>query len=146
MLLVGQAPSRDSDPARAFSGRSGERLCQLSGLTHREFWDRVDAINLIDAWPGKRGPKGDRFNLVEARKAAVVYMNTFADRGPSYRSFVLVGRMVATAFGLGHLDWFACYGIPCYAVIPHPSGANYLWNQPAIVERARAFFRERLPR
>lgn len=146
MLLVGQAPSQDSDPAQPFSGRSGAHLIDLSGLRRDEFWARVDAINLLDRWPGKRGPKGDHFNLVEARASAARQMNAFDDAGFGYDYYVLCGRKVAAAFGLDHLDFFALYGIPYFVVIPHPSGANYLWNRAIVQARARAFFHKALPR
>lgn len=146
MLLVGQAPSRNSNPAFAFSGRSGERLIALSGLTYEEFWGRVDAVNLVIAWPGKAGPKGDKFPLMEARKAAVAYMSGLAVVGPEYAVFVLCGRAVARAFDLEFLDWFKTYGIPRFAVIPHPSGVNHMWNDPRTTRQARRFFRRWLPR
>lgn len=146
MLLVGQAPSRDSDPTRAFSGRSGARLVRLSGLSAEDFWTRVAAINLLDHWPGKRGPKGDHFRLVDARLAAVRIMYAFDSAGDSFNYYVLCGRNVAAAYGLDHLDWFVPYGVPPFVVIPHPSGANHVWNDHAIIQKALDFFREALPR
>jgi len=67
-LIVGQAPSRDSDPAEPFSGASGARLAALCGLTHAEFLSAFARVNLLSAFPGKAS-KGDLFPLAEACEA-----------------------------------------------------------------------------
>jgi hypothetical protein len=59
------------------------------------------------------------------------------------RSFVLLaGHRVAAAFGVreGYLREFVLQGVPA-AVVPHPSGVNRWWNDPANVARASAFLR-----
>lgn len=124
-LLIGQAPSRDSDPARPFSGRSGRFLERLAGLPEGGLAVAFELANLVDRWPGAspRG-KGDRFPKNLARLAA----DRFDLRG---RTVVFAGLAVARAFGFAKPPvGFAPHRGGLCVVIPHPSGVNLWWNDP----------------
>ncbi len=73
--------------------------------------------------------------LAVARDQADIVRRMF----PS-RRFVLFGRKVARAFGLGpEAPWMTWdEGI---AVVPHPSGRSYWYNDPENRARARTFLR-----
>lgn len=139
-LIVGQAPSRDTDGQAPFTGRSGARLADLLGIPHPALPRYVDLVNLIDRWPGKRG-KGDRFPIGEARAAAAMLLSvTPHDR------IVVCGGRVAEALGLPvdirPLETHT-RGPRLFLMLPHPSGVNLWWNDPdhvaAATERLRKF-------
>lgn len=125
VVLVGQAPSRGSDPKRPLSGRSGEFLSLLAGFPVRR---RFELRNLLDVFPGKKG-KGDAFPLWKARLAA--WELTKKLKG---RRVVLLGQNVARAFGMARRGLFhwepGPWPIRETAVFPHPSGINLFWNSP----------------
>lgn len=134
-VLIGEAPSRTSDPTVPFSGRSGDRLRKLVDL------DRFELRNLLDAYPGKKG-KG---TLWDATGACVRACEVAA--GLEGRSVVFVGRRVSTAFGHSRLDWCRWHreerGFEV-AAIPHPSGIVRFWNDPANVSAVREFLESTL--
>ena len=70
VLLIGQAPSRMSDPAEPLSGPCGGRLADLCGLSLPDFLARFDRVNLIDRFPGKAA-KGDLFPVDRARRKVI---------------------------------------------------------------------------
>lgn len=136
-LLVGQAPSRSAGHARAFDGESGRRLARLLDLP--SIFDAFETVNLLRRWPGKHGgryayrEKGDRFPLQAARRSARRLRATLTPG----RVVVLCGGRVARAFGIDvpALHWARIDG--CWVlVLPHPSGCNLWWNDPANRERA----------
>lgn len=132
-LLLGEAPSRTSDPLRPFSGSSGDRLRLVLGGALRPSYQLA---NLFSAWPGRESDgKGSRWDAREARAAA----SALDLRG---RRVVFVGRRVARAFGherAPFLEWAEDERGFRFAVLPHPSGIVRWWNEPANVERARSF-------
>ena len=136
--LVGQAPSRTSDPARPFDGPTGRRLADLLGLPARALGHVFELANVLGAWPGAARDKGDRFPAREARAAA----EELLARVPPGARVVAVGSGVAAAIGLdtSPLAWTACRGREA-ALLPHPSGMNLWWNERANREAAGAFLR-----
>jgi uracil-DNA glycosylase len=135
-VVVGQAPSRLSDPREPLSGASGRRLAELCGCTHEQFMAAFERRNALDEWPGSAG-KGDAF--VGLRAARMI-----ADRiAPELegRRVVLLGFVLADAFGLSRAAFeFTEHRGASYAFSPHPSGASLWWNTKSNVERARAFW------
>lgn len=57
--------------------------------------------------------------------------------------FLLLGRKVATAFGLKDAELFSTVGR--FVVIPHPSGRCREWNDPTAFQRARGLVAPHLP-
>lgn len=139
-VLIGEAPARTTVGRPPFHGRSAARLARLAGVD--DLRDAFELANLLDRWPGPERGKGSAFPLALARESA-------AELAPRLRGrrAIFVGRRVATAFRvrLPYLTWRAVVaaGVPTMAaVLPHPSGVNHFWNDPASVELARAFLAE----
>ncbi len=141
ITIVGEAPSRTSDPKKPFEGRSGKRLAELAGLECPTLL-RYEAtlVNVLQRWPGDgyAGEKGSHFPLAKAKRAA--------KRIELVGVVILAGRRVATAFGMKDAEYFQWHRTdrhgPCLlVVVPHPSGCNRFWNYPENVARASAFMR-----
>jgi hypothetical protein len=127
LFVIGESPSKTSDPAVAFSGRSGARLRRL-GLD-------LDTCVRSNLFP----EHVTRWSAPEARRAAREHAPGLAGR-----RVLFVGVRVARAFGVDPyplMDWQLDDRFE-YAVVPHPSGANRWWNEPSNVETARWFFRD----
>lgn len=140
-LLIGEAPSRKSDPKKPFQGASGRRLARMAGLDSEEdLPTRFRMTNVLGRWPGtgNAGEKGSRFPIARAKRAA--------RRIELLGVVILAGRRVAKAFGMAEAPYFRWYATdrhgPCrIAVIPHPSGCNQFYNVPANREKVAAFLR-----
>ena len=136
VVIIGQAPSRLSDPREPLSGNSGRRLAALSGLTTAEFLDRFERRNLLDAWPGKAG-KGDKFAGAGEARALAESLRA----GLATRRVVLLGTGVARAFGFpGEPFLFGEHWEGSFAMVPHPSGTNRWWNDRERVAQAQRFW------
>lgn len=153
-VLIGQAPSRTSDPRRPLSGDPlASKLAALCGLTKAEYLRAFERRNLLDRWPGK-ATKGDAWPAKEALSAAW-------NLGPRLRGrrAIFLGRRVAEAFGMPKrapfLDWVAFrvrprpgnragHSVGEAAIFPHPSGVNLWWNDPRNVRRAARFLKGEL--
>lgn len=139
IIIIGQAPSRASDPREPLSGRSGARLASLCGLAMPEFLARFERWNLLDAHPGRReGVEGDVYvGVREARRLADGLLPAL--RG---RFAVVLGATNAAAFRIT-APAFEFHDVArCgLAWSPHPSGVSRWWNDAANEERARAFWR-----
>jgi uracil-DNA glycosylase len=143
IVLVGQAPSRDTDGRAPFSGKSGQRLERLAGLGSGELQARFALANVLQRWPGSAG-KGDLFPMADARRAAPRLLRALAGR-----RVVAVGCAVAKALGvasaLPDLTWRKFALLDAIAVVPHPSGVNRWWNEPGNRDAAAAFLRSLWP-
>lgn len=136
-VIVGQAPSRTSDPAEPLSGRSGQRLAELCGITMPDFLERFERINLLVGWQGKNG-KGDRFEpgaAPERVAQALLYLRA--------RNVIILGAINSTSLGV---IWpklsFRPFNAGNFAWCPHPSGINVWWNDRVNVAMARRFWTE----
>lgn len=138
-LIIGQAPSRMSDPDEPLSGNSGRRLAALCGLDLRTFIDGFERRNLLSRWPGSSTGAGDRFvGSAEARRLAE---STRPLLGPPDRKVIVLGFATAAAFGLTQPALtFAPHWGRLFAFCPHPSGVSRWWNDPTCEERARTFW------
>lgn len=142
LLIIGQAPARGNDDKPPFSGRSGARIALLMGVgnTGDVLPIYFDLINLIPNYPGRKGAKGDCFDMATARRAAEDLKKEL--RGQPRRRILLMGKNVRRAMGVNgnweYLEWFPLLKHEA-AVFPHPSGINKWWNSKANVEAARQF-------
>lgn len=125
VLFVGERNPYGSDDYFALypepAGAAGARLCEILGLSHREYLRRFDRINLL---------KRD-WSLPAARRAAVRL---------AHRRRILLGARVCAAHGVP-FDPFNHFSIGMdvwVLVLPHPSGRCRLWNGKGAVEKARA--------
>lgn len=142
VVLVGQAPSRDTDGKAPFSGRSGKRIAQLMGIPHEDLPKRFALANIFDSWPGKAG-KGDAFPLELARKRGWAARSDLKGR-----RVVAFGASVIKVLGYHPDDHLLKFMVReagnsslSIAYVPHPSGVNRWWNDPANVLKAREFLR-----
>jgi uracil-DNA glycosylase len=142
-LIIGQAPARGNDDKPPFSGQSGARLARLAGVgvSGDVLPEHFDLINLIEAYPGKKG-RGDYFDMATAREAAMLIRDRLRQDPP--RLVLLMGRKVKRAMGVNgdveYLEWFNLEE-SLAACFPHPSGLNHWWNEPGNVGLAQGFLR-----
>lgn len=138
-LLIGEAPSKNEHPPTPLEGRIGRRLAACAGLSFEEFLERFDRVNLLDVRQDTK-EKGFEFDMEKASKSARRMYWTLENG----RTIILLGKRVAAAFALPSeyfqpLRW-APVDLTFY-VVPHPSGVNRWWNDPANVEKMNAFMR-----
>jgi len=134
LLIVGQAPSRTSNPAEVLRGKSGAKIRELLGLSKRRFI-QCTRVNLAPLWTGKDG-KGDAF---EADPDLVI---TALSLARDHETVLLLGRAVSGALGYGGYEYFEPIKKEktTFYVVPHPSGINRWWNDPANRRVAERFF------
>jgi hypothetical protein len=136
LLIVGEAPS--SSRGEALSGRSGQRLAELMGLTLPEYLAAFERVNLLDDCQERFG-KGMAFPLLPAMGRA------FELQAGPWTHYLLCGKRVGAAFGFDpvrvrYLRWYLHAGRR-YGIIPHPSGIVRWYNDPANLARARRWLR-----
>lgn len=132
----------------AITGSIGRRLAKLAGYNVKareelRFYAKHARRNLNAKWNGKSG-KGDVFDREEGGREAERILNEGFDR------HVLLGREVATCFGLGAVPWLEEKLVhndqlnkpQRFLVFPHPSGLSTWWNEPFNEFRARKRLRE----
>lgn len=136
ILIVGQGPSKSGVGKMPLDGDkgSGAKLAELAGVTAEQLHEKAECINLLTEWYGSNG-KGDKFPMEFAKENAASLKPLFAQ----YKHVILLGSNVAAAFGYKSktLHWFG--KDPLIAIVPHPSGVNRHWNDPANVEHAKLF-------
>lgn len=137
-LVVGEAPNRTGMMNRPIDGRCGSILAALGGVDVAEFLRLFARANVLDAWPGPGASKGSQFPMAEARVGAAKLAKKFVGG----RLVILLGHRTAAAFGVrdGYLAKRRVDGADV-VVLPHPSGINRWYNDPANVARARRFMR-----
>ncbi len=154
IVLVGIAPSPRTPPGRpALSPPPGEAP---SSITARILEDLVGRpVPEVFATANLLERAGDEQDIEIVRDRAAATIDLLAGR-----RVIGLGRIVGRALtGLATESWFrwepmlarraiSPLGIEVprgeVATVPHPSGRNLWWNDPANRERARAFFRELL--
>lgn len=154
-LLVGEAPARTGKrnlhaclAARALNVPAKAGLTGLLRTQHGELFDFVmdtRHANLLKTWPGA-ARRGSAFPMAEARVAADAFLEVIEIVQPE--AILLAGRRVAAAFrhhmhhrGTDYFEHLELEGREA-RVVPHPSGVNRWWNDPANRERARKFLAE----
>ena len=130
--LVGQAPSRRSDPRKPLAGPNGRKVARLAGMSYDDLI-ACRRKHLNTHYSGKRG-KGNAFDRAKGYvNAADVLMDWGVER------IVLLGKNVARCFGFRDLPFLAeirIYGRR-FLIFPHPSGTNRWWNERRNERRAR---------
>jgi len=120
------------EPAHSAGGRLRRKILGVRPHTYR----LCERYNLcVGTWDRER-----------AKVRAAQILNDHA--GQPERVLVLLGRKVAEAFGLADMPAFSSrqiIGGPRVVVLPHPSGRNMTWNDPASVARARLAIRTACP-
>lgn len=134
-ILVGESNPFGSDPYFALypapEGSAGWRLAQeifrfQFRKTYLESFERMNLIQL---------PPNANWSAPAAREAAARLEPLWVGR-----RVVLLGTRVCAAFGFPNVPPFTSkrrYEVD-YFFLPHPSGRNRIWNDPASIEKARA--------
>jgi uracil-DNA glycosylase len=167
-LLLGEAPSRSGDQYWRFplSGAVGKRLAEWSDLTPepggtqygRWYWPLCEVFeprNLLERWPGAQG-RGAAFPLELAGPAWDGLLPTLQGR-----VVVLLGARLRALVGLPREFGVWAPGVSEHrskmcadevltpegiavtiAAIPHPSGLNSAYDDPANARLARRVLRE----
>lgn len=131
IVMIGEAPSPTSDPSDPFAGRPLRWLSWILKLSEEEVRSRMSFVNLLDRYPGRRFPIAE--GRLAAEKLAI----------PKRGTWLLAGRAVGLCFGRRRSEmfrWFYLSDVRA-AVVPHPSGLNRWWNDPANRERYAEFIR-----
>ena len=138
VLLVGEVNPYGSRPELALyhlpRGASGDRLRSLMGLSDADYHKYCSRVNLCTG----------KWVLGAARRLASGLM---AERSESV--FVLLGSRVRLAFN--GPSSFCCMstcggrGVIVLVGLPHPSGRNRMWNNPATCLRVPARLRPVAP-
>lgn len=131
-IVVGEAPSRISDPHQPLlGGRSGLFLARLAALEPYRFAFLFRLLNLLPVMPDRHA-KAARIRAAGARLLPDL-------RG---RRVLALGRPVAAALGADgpFLEWAAPLCDVDLMPVPHPSSRSRLWT-PALVERVAALLR-----
>jgi hypothetical protein len=129
ILLVGELNPYGADPEYALyplpAHASGNRLKEILGLTLREYLKEHDRVNLCTGSWSAKAAKLRAFELLEVREPGT--------------GLVLCGSKVAYAFNQTYPGGFlhrTARGL-FVLVIPHPSGRNRVWNDPAAAADVR---------
>jgi uracil-DNA glycosylase len=147
VYIIGQAASRENQGMQALSGRSGRRIAEWAQID--QVWDLFHTMNLIREYPGRKedGKAGDNFSMERAHRKAMVLLDRICSKKMQNETLlVLLGANVGRAFNLPihELSWYQHVTHPTgvhMVVVPHPSGANRIWNDPANVDEAKLFWR-----
>ena len=137
ILLVGYCPSHSGSPERPLDGPgTGHRLAKLCGLSHKDYLEKFDRVNLHYDTPVKR----DRLT----REVGSVSADAMMRRNKG-RRIVLLGDEVRVAFGYAKdsiAEWVVLDDGTRVSYIPHPSGLNRWYNETDNTRRVEKFLRE----
>lgn len=134
-LVVGMAPGpRTSESLPMFpwpEGSAGGRLLAISRMPVAAYLGRLRRANLCDG----------AFRAAPARDRAIELERRYRTIDAPHVRIVLCGRRVIDSFFPDDAapDWFQkviLAGLE-YVGIPHPSGRNQMYNDPATVARVR---------
>jgi len=117
----------------ALTGKSGERLAELAGVTPLQFYAATDRTNVVELPEDWRDPK-----LVKAGVSRIM-------AGMHGRRVLLLGSKVAGAFGMIDVPYFTWERRLMDAMVaraPHPSGRNRVLNDYKAVADFRRFMQE----
>jgi hypothetical protein len=118
-MIIGACPN----PHREWSWERGSAR-RMKTLCGRELpW-----INLYEVEPSRWLPRDAALRAKEV-----------VQRVPTGTLLILLGGRVCHAFGIGRPVWLKCYSTEIWQpvlAVPHPSGLNRWWNDPANTERA----------
>ena len=108
-------------PRGSAGHRLASKIMQLPPLDYLEHFERVNLCT--KTW-----------RMKDARAAAAAIINE-----GQHRRIVLLGSKVCAAFGVKFLPFqiVTDNSERKFAILPHPSGRNRLWNNPIAYERAR---------
>lgn len=146
-LIIGEAPSKNEDVPQPIAGRVGRRLAECAGLTMEEFLAHFDRVNLLK---DRQDTDDHGFTFDHARASLEAYK--LREKFTRDQIVLLLGWRVARAFSVPKrwhgrnglavsLEYFVQYNIGDTEarIVPHPSGVNRWWNDPANYKQACEF-------
>lgn len=136
LVLVGEAPAGSgSEATPALEGLVGRRLAQMMGVDYAAYIANTTRRNLFET-----PDEGKFWYTTIARHRAIRLAGDFLDGD----WVILLGAKVAAAFSAADLPLYRWTSWQRYQVarVPHPSGRNRMYNDPAEVERASRFLAE----
>ena len=144
VLLVGELNPHGSDPRAALyhlpRGASGDRLREILGLHDAAYARRLAKVNLCTgSWSTPRARAAARYLLDSSSQEVLVLLGARvrdAFRGPDFFSTTTLHAEGAEVPG---------WSTRVLATLPHPSGRNLLWNDPASRARAADLLRSIAP-
>jgi hypothetical protein len=149
LALVGEAPgprTRADCPFYPYPPNSAAgRLLAILGWTRSKYLLTFARINLLSEWPGPSFP------VAKARECVPLVVSTMHPR-----PMLLMGKGVAAAFGVSELAPLTLYTVPLpheelgtvfarIAIVPHTSGRNLWYNDPANRDAVREFIDSLVP-
>lgn len=134
-IIIGMTNPQGNQPLDPFiPGSAGWRLWNMihfrNGITPEQYLEHFERLNMLR----------DREWNMQAAKAAAPDLWNYC-RG---RTVLLLGAQVVRALGMPESPWMVWqvrYGAR-WAVLPHPSGRNRWYNNPAQRERAGEFLED----
>lgn len=123
-LIIGQAPSRKSNPREPWStGVCARRLWRWFDVDSREeLLEMADVFNAVPYYPGSNGTKGDKLPKGEELSKIRERVIRKIRRG-GYKKIIVVGKFVD-----GLIRNYLRRKMIMTLTIPHPSGANISAN------------------
>ena len=122
VVFVGQAPSSCSDPKKPLSGRSGNIIAAMLGLTLEDFL-LFRRYNINNEFHGSPLGLGDVFRIDEGEQNALLLLCMHWPR------YVLIGQHVQRSFKVeGYPLQIVLRGQKAFFCLPHTSGLNHWYN------------------
>lgn len=137
IVLVGEMNPYGADPRCALfcepPNSAGGRMQRLVCGLHRRTYLGIARVNLC----------AGKWSMLKARETAAGVLK-------QHSVVVLLGRKVADAFRVAHVEPFTTQLhkhllSPRIVALPHPSGLCRVWNEPGAFARTRAVLREAVP-
>ena len=130
-LIIGEQPGKNE-------GRIGHRLAAFAGISFGEFMDTFERMNLLQVRAEYSG-KNMAFSVAEARTHADIVRRKLQPE----QLVLVLGKRAAEALGLVE-EYFMLQNVngALVYVVPHPSGANRWFNDPANSEQMIMFMHE----
>ena len=122
---------------------AGGRLCRVVlGLDVAPYLALYARVNLCAQRWSAREARERAVSLIAEWDAIDAQRRAAGSLGERATPFVLLGRKVSEAFTGSFAPYTAALSgggahRRDYAMLPHPSGLNRMWNEPRAVERAR---------
>ena len=156
-IIVGESNPFGGDEHFALypepAGCSGDRLCGfVMGLRRITYMLEFERANLVRGRWSMRAARARAQELTKLSDEDRAKLERFEigrqiEDLVELRTFILLGRRVAEAFGWKEAPQIGiAQRYHFFVFLPHPSGRNRIWNDPDSVRGCRAVLMSTLPR